>query len=66
MRTAGLEAVQALMHESGKLIAPCTIRWLSVDHSIHRLKSCIQSIFISFLREKIMLSINCYQLAARE
>ena len=27
VRTAGLEAVQALIHESSKLIAPCTTRW---------------------------------------
>ena len=38
VRTAGLEAVQALVNESGKLTAPCTTRWLSVDRSVNRLK----------------------------
>ena len=43
VRTAGLKAVQALINESGKLIAPCTTRWLSVDRSVNRLKSCFTS-----------------------
>ena len=51
VRTAGLEAVQALIHESGKLIAPCTTRWLSVDRSVNRLKSCFRSIVISLQQE---------------
>lgn len=29
MRSAGLEAVQKLINESGKLLAPCSTRWLS-------------------------------------
>ena len=51
VRTAGLEAVQALINESGKLIAPCTTRWLSVDRSVNCLKSCFTSVVISLQRE---------------
>lgn len=51
VRTAGLEAVQALIHESGKLIAPCTTRWLSVDRSVNRLKACFKFVVISLQRE---------------
>ena len=51
VRTAGLEAVQALINESGKLIAPCSTRWLSVDRSVNRLKSCFKSVVISLQRE---------------
>ena len=50
VRTAGLEAVQALINKSDKLIAPCSTRWLSVDGSVNRLKSCLKSV-VSLQRE---------------
>ena len=39
VRTAGLEAVKSLLHETGALAAPCTTRWLSIDKSVRKLKS---------------------------
>lgn len=48
VRTAGLEAVQALINESGKLLAPCSTRWLS---SVNRLKKCFISVVLSLQRE---------------
>ena len=33
------------------MIAPCATRWLSVDRSVNRLKSCFSSVVISLQRE---------------
>ena len=38
VRMAGLQSVQALIHEKGKLLAPCSTRWLSTERSVQRLK----------------------------
>ena len=57
VRTAGLEAVQALINESGKLIAPCSTRWLSVDRSVNRLKSCFKSVFTERVKNGLTLEL---------
>ncbi len=44
VRTAGLEA-------SGKLLAPCSTRWLSTERSVNRLKKCFISVVLSLQRE---------------
>ena len=41
VQTAGLEAVQNLIHESGKVLTPCSTRWLSIEHSVNRMKKCV-------------------------
>ena len=51
VRTAGLQAVQSLLREKGRLIAPCETRWLSVDRSVNRLKDSFASIVVSLQRE---------------
>ena len=51
VRTAGLEAVHNLINESGKLLAPCSTRWLSVERSVNRLKNCFTSVVLSLQRE---------------
>ena len=51
VRTAGLEAVQTLISESGKLLAPCSTRWLSTEKSVNRLKKCFISVVLSLQRE---------------
>ena len=44
IRTAGLEAVQTIINESGKLLAPCSTRWLSTERSVNRLRKCFTSV----------------------
>ena len=44
VRTAGLEAVQNLISESGKLLAPCSTRWLNTERSVNRLRKCYISV----------------------
>lgn len=44
VRMAGLQAIQNLVKEKGKLLAPCTTRWLSIERSVHRLKTCFISV----------------------
>lgn len=51
VRTAGLEAVQTLINESGKLLAPCSTRWLSTERSVNRLRKCFISVVLSLQRE---------------
>ena len=52
VRTTGLEAVQTLLgEESKKLLAPCSTRWLSIERSVNRLKTCFISVVISLQRE---------------
>ena len=51
VRTAGLEAIQALLHEKGKMVAPCATRWLSIERSVSRLKACFASVSVSLQRE---------------
>ena len=51
VRMAGLEAVQCLIEEKGRLLAPCTTRWLSTERSVTRLKSCYTSVVFSLHRE---------------
>ena len=51
VRMAGLKAIQTLIHERGKLCAPSSTRWLSVEHSVKRLKECFCSVVMSLQRE---------------
>ena len=51
VRMAGLQAVQSLVKERGKLLAPCTTRWLSTERSVNRLKACFISVVLSLQRE---------------
>ena len=47
VRTAGLQAIQLLTEEKGRLLPNCTTRWLSTERSIMRLKSCYTSVVLS-------------------
>ncbi len=38
---AGLLAVQNFVQEKGRLLAPCSTRWLSTERSVTRLKGCL-------------------------
>ena len=50
--TAGLEEVQSLLQEKHiKILEPCVTRWLSIEHSVHRIKDCYVSIVLSLERE---------------
>ena len=51
VRTAGLEAIQTLISESGKLLAPCATRWLSTERSVNRLRNCYISVVLGLQRE---------------
>ena len=51
VRMAGLEAVQSLISESGRLLAPCSTRWLSTERSVNRLRKCFISVVLSLQRE---------------
>ena len=51
VRTAGLEAIQTLISESGKLLAPCATRWLSTERSVNRLRKCYVSVVLGLQRE---------------
>ena len=48
VRMAGLKAIQTLIHERG---TPSSTRWLSVEHSVKRLKECFCSVVMSLQRE---------------
>ena len=41
VQTAGLEAVQNLIHESGKVLTTCSTRWLGIERSVNRMKKCV-------------------------
>ena len=51
VRIAGLQAIESLLKEKGKLLAPSSARWLSVEHSVNRLKACFSSVVVSLQRE---------------
>lgn len=51
VRTAGPEAVQTLIKESGKSLAPCSTRWLSTERSVNRLRKCFISVVLTLQRE---------------
>lgn len=51
VRIAGLQAIQTLLKEKGRLLAPCSTRWLSTERSVNRLKSCFSSVVLSLQRE---------------
>ena len=51
VRSAGLIAVQKLLQEKGKLVAPSTTKWLSVERCANKLKSCFSFIVLSLDRE---------------
>ena len=51
VRTAGLEAIQTLISESGKLLAPCATRWLSTERSVNGLRKCYISVVLGLQRE---------------
>ena len=45
------QAVEKLVQEKGKLLAPCSTRWLSTERSVNRLKSCFISVALSLERQ---------------
>jgi len=49
VQMAGLRAFQTLIHEKGKLCAPSSTRWLSMEQSVKQLKECFCSVV---MREK--------------
>ena len=51
VHSAGLQAIQTLVQEKGKLLALCSTRWLSTDRSVDRLKACFVSVVLSLQRE---------------
>jgi len=51
---AGLRAIQTLIHEKGKLCAPSSTRWLSMEQSVKRLKECFCSVVMSEGEEEEM------------
>ena len=51
VRMAGLEAMQSLLQEKGRLLANCTTRRLSTERSVTRLKTCYISVVLSIQRE---------------
>ena len=51
VRMAGLQAIQNLVQEKGRLLAPCSTRWLSTEQSVTRLKGCFISVILSLQRE---------------
>ncbi len=48
---AGLQAIQNLVQEKGRLLAPCSTRWLSTERSVTRLKGCFVSVCLALQRE---------------
>ena len=40
-----------MINESGKLLAPCSTRWVSIERSVNRLKRCFASVILSLQRE---------------
>ena len=45
--TGCLQAVQKLVQEKGKMLAPCATRWLSTERSVCRLKASFVSVVVS-------------------
>ena len=43
-----VQTIEKLAHEIGKLLVPCSTRWLSTERNVNRLKSC----FVSEFRER--------------
>ena len=48
---AGLDAIKQLLGEKGKLQAPSSTRWLSVETCLSKLKLCFASVVLSLERE---------------
>jgi hypothetical protein len=48
---AGLDAIKELLGEKGRLEAPSTTRWLSIEHSVNKLQVCFASVVLSLERE---------------
>ena len=40
-----------MINVSGKLLAPCSTRWLSIERSVNRLKKCFACVVLSLQRE---------------
>ncbi len=51
VRMAGLESVKSLLQQKGRLEAPSSTRWLSVERCVNKLKLCFSSIVIALERE---------------
>ena len=51
VRMAGLDAIKQLLGEKGKLQAPSSTRWLSVEACLSKLKLCFASVVLSLERE---------------
>ena len=51
VRTGSLLAIQKLIQEKGKILAPCSTRWLSTESSVRRLKACFVSVVTSLQRD---------------
>ena len=50
VRMAGLDAIKQLLGEKGKLQAPSSARWLSVEACLSKLKLCFASVVLSLER----------------
>ena len=48
---AGLDSIQSLLQEKGRLVAPSATRWLSVKRCVKRLKTCFSSVVITLEKE---------------
>ena len=51
VRMAGLQDIQTLIQEKGRLLATCTTRWLTTERSVMCLKTCLTSVVLSIERE---------------
>ena len=52
VRTARLEAIQSFIQEKQtKLLEPCSIRWLSIEHSVQKIKEYFIPVVLSLERE---------------
>ena len=51
VRMAGLDAMRELLQERGKLQAPSSTRWLSVEHCVNKLKVLYSSVLLSLKHE---------------
>ena len=60
---AGLDAMRELLQERGKLQAPSSTRWLSVERCVNKLKVCFASVELSLEHEgeqRVMLKrLDC-------
>lgn len=51
VRMAGLDAIKSLLQQKGRLEAPSSTRWLSVERCVNKLMACFASIVVSLERE---------------